>query len=498
LKPVTVGGVVVSNATLHNEDEIERLGVKVGDMVEVQRAGDVIPQVLRVVESGNGEDFEFPHICPECGADAVRGIDEKTGQLEASRRCVNNLSCPKQLVESIKHFVSRKAYNIDGLGEKQIEFFIERGWVKEPSHIFALAKNSSRLSELKSVEGWGERSVTNLIESINSSKNVTFDKFIYALGIRQVGDTVSELIASEYTDWSSLHSKIKSSFEEIESVWSLIEKSFNSENILFSEDALSCLSKLRQLNALELSVWPDIQKIDGIGGQLIRLGLRSFSMRLSSNTDMTILEKTEEAFSRTFKNTQKYPDKFERVMANFGNWKNVTNQAEEAISELEKIWIDQLNFKTDDFLRVWPYLSIHTEKSVLNSNKVLKKIVPVTSVGAAVGLSLVQYCNEPSNVRIVNNLFEVGIEAKAIKNNIIVDSNTNVFGKTVVFTGKLEKFTRTEAQNKAKSLGAKVSSGVSSKTDILVAGPGAGSKLKKATELGIKTFTEDEWLAFIS
>ena len=185
-------------------------------------------------------------------------------------------------------------------------------------------------------------------------------------------------------------------------------------------------------------------------------------------------------------------------MKHFGNWENVTNQAEEAISELERIWLEQLHFKPNNFLKDWPYLSLHTENSVLNSNKILKKIIPVPSVGAAVGLSLVQYCNELANIKTVNNLFGAGIETKAIRNNIVVDANTNVFGKTVVFTGKLEQFTRSEAQQKAKSLGAKVSSGVSSNTDILVAGPGAGSKLKKATELGIKTLTEDEWLAFIS
>ena len=337
LMPITVGGVVVSNATLHNEDEIERLGVKPGDIVEIQRAGDVIPQVLRVVEDGKGVTFNLPHQCPICDAPAVRDVDEKTGRIDVVRRCTNGLSCPAQAIEGLKHFVSRRAFDIDGLGAKQIELFYEKDWVKEPADIFTLDYEA-----ISKLEGFGETSANNLQAAINERRQIGFARALYALGIRHIGQGNADLISKHYLSWEKMQTALMAAKTHI------------------GED------------------WADLISVDGMGE-------------------------------------------------------------------------------------------------------------------AAAG-SLVDFFNAPQNAQVISNL----LKHITVKDAEAPSSDSPVSGKTVVFTGKLEKFSRDEAKAKAQSLGAKVSGSVSAKTDILVAGPGAGSKLKKATELGIKTMTEDEWLDLIS
>jgi DNA ligase (NAD+) len=340
LTPITVGGVVVSNATLHNEDEIERLGVKPGDTVEIQRAGDVIPQVLRVVKDGGGEGFTLPKECPICGADAVRDTDVKTGKQDVVRRCINGMSCPAQAIEGLKHFVSRRAFDIDGMGAKQIEAFYEKDLVKEPADIFTLEARNGVI-KLETWEGWGETSAKNLFAAINARREMPFAKVLYALGIRHVGQGNSDLIAKHYLAWKKMQTALM--------------------------DAKPHMGE----------AWADLISIDGMG--------------------------------------------------------------------------------------------------------------------EAAGGSLVDFFNAPSHGELIQNLLEqiTVIDAEA------PSQDSAVAGKTVVFTGKLERFSRDEAKARATSLGAKVSGSVSAKTDILVAGPGAGSKLKKATDLGVKTLTEDEWLELI-
>ncbi len=341
LEPITVGGVVVSNATLHNEDEIRRLGVKPGDTVEIQRAGDVIPQILRVVKDGSGEPYNYPNMCPVCGADAINDIDAKTGRVDVVKRCTNGLKCPAQAVESLIHFVSRRAYDIDGMGSKQIEVFYERGLVTEPSHIFTLEDRNNEI-KLESWEGWGETSATNLFDAINARRTIDFDRFLYALGIRHIGQGNANLLAKHYLYWGKFYKDIKS-----------------------IENAVS-------------PAWLELMGIDGVGP------------------------------------------------------------------------------------------------------------------GAAGALR--DFFHSQNNQKIVEDLLEhvEVIDAEA------PSTDSPVAGKTVVFTGKLEKFSRDEAKARAQSLGAKVSGSVSAKTDFLVAGPGAGSKLKKAESLNVRVLTEDEWLVLIA
>ena len=352
LHPVTVGGVVVENATLHNEDYIKGIGnngepirngvdLRVGDTVIVQRAGDVIPQIVDVLidkRPVEAKPFEFPHICPACGSEAVRELNEKTGKLDSVRRCTGELICPAQAVENLKHFVSRNALDIDGLGDKQVAQFYAEGRIARPADIFTLkARDERSVKKLKDADGFGPVSVKKLFDAIDARREPELDRFIFALGIRHVGETTAALLAKEF---------------------GTVEQ--------FRETAIEAAQ-----NEDGHSVFPEIGGI----GETVRSS----------------------------------------VMAFFANERNV-----QALDDL------------------------------------LAEVQPQPYV-------------------------------------VTISADSVVAGKTVVFTGSLEKMTRSEAKAMAERLGAKVAGSVSGATDILVAGPGAGSKLKKAEELGVEVISEDEW-----
>lgn len=347
LEPVTVGGVVVSNATLHNEDEIARKDIRVGDWVVVQRAGDVIPQIVEVLKDRRepgAEPFAFPKSCPcPLQTPAEREVNPKTGEVNAVTRCTGEFACPYQRKEHLKHFVARKAFDIEGLGEKQIEAFYEEGIVKEPADIFTLAaRNASGAftPPIAEREGWGEKSAANLFDAIEARRTIGLARFINALGIRHVGEETSRLLARTYGSWAAFHEAAIKAGEEGEAREAMLG-------------------------------------VDGLGDTAVDAIGRFFA----EDHNLAALE---------------------RLLA------QVTVEDAEAVA-----------------------------------------------------------------------------------------TDSPVAGKTVVFTGLLERFTRDEAKARAQSLGAKVAGSVSAKTDYLIAGPGAGSKLKKAAELGVTTLTEDEWLALI-
>ena len=331
LEPVTVGGVVVSNATLHNEDEIARKDVRIGDTVIIQRAGDVIPQILGFVPEQrpkSAKPYQFPTSCPICGSHAVREADPKTGELEAVRRCTGGLICPAQAMERLRHFVSRDAFDIEGLGEKQIEAFYRDGIIARPQDIFTLeARDARSLKKLKDREGMGETSAHNLFAAIAARRTIALNRFIYALGIRHVGETNAKILARHFRS----------------------------------------VEKLRDATADELTA------IEGIG--------------------------------------------------------------------------------------------------------------PV------VAGSITDFFGEEHNREVVTALLaEVTPEAPEA-----VATDSPVAGKTIVFTGALERMSRDEAKAMAEGLGAKVSGSVSKKTDLVVAGPGAGSKLADARKHNVEVIDEDEW-----
>jgi len=346
LKPVTVGGVVVSNATLHNEDEIERKGVMIGDTVTIQRAGDVIPQVLGPVlekRPANAVAFEFPTHCPICNSPAEREINEKTGKLDVVRRCTGELICPAQAVNQLKHFVARDALDIDGLGAKQVAAFYEEGRITQAADIFVLKQQDAlSLKKLKDQDGWGSTSVRKLYDAIDACRTPELDRFIFALGIRHVGSTTAAMFAKNYGTFDA----------------------FVEACIAASND--------------DLAAREGLLSIDGIGETVVQ-----------------------------------------SVVGFFANEQNRT-----AITAL-----------TD-------------------------QVKPIEYVVASA-------------------------------------AESPVAGKTVVFTGSLEQMSRSEAKAMAERLGAKVSGSVSAKTDLLVAGPGAGSKLKKAQDLGVETTDEDGWFDLV-
>ncbi len=347
LEPVTVGGVVVQNATLHNEDEIERKDVRIGDTVIIQRAGDVIPQILEPVTEKRpkgAKRFVFPDTCPACGSHAVREVDERTGKRNVVRRCTGGLICPAQRVERLKHFVSRNSFDIEGLGEKSIQELYDDGIIQSPQQIFTLAEEDAKREEkLAEREGWGKLSAQKLFASIEDRRGVKLDRFIFALGIRHMGGITGRLLARTYG---------------------------TAENFLKAMRAAS--------GARESEAFAELENIDGIG--------------------------------------------------------------------------------------------------------------PTAAA------ALADFFGEPRNVDVVEALLQK-VTPQELE---AVDQTSPVSGKTVVFTGTLEKMTRSEAKARAERLGAKVSGSVSKNTDYVVAGPGAGSKLKNAKELGVAVLSEDEWLELIA
>jgi DNA ligase (NAD+) len=349
LEPVTVGGVVVSSATLHNEDEIARKDLRIGDTVIVRRAGDVIPQIVGIVAEKRPKGlkpYKFPHVCPACGSHAVREVHEKTGKADVVRRCTGGLICPAQAKERLKHFVSRNAFDIEGLGEKQIELFYDEGRIMQPADIFTLQKRDARLAEdklLVNKKGFGETSVNKLFASIDARRKIGLDRFIFALGIRHVGETTARDLA----------------------------KALGSIDA-FREAALAAAKDGKDSEA-----YRDLDNIEGIGETVVD--------------------------------------------------------------------------------------------------------------------ALIDFFEEPHNVRALDDLLKQ-VEVQPFVRETAASPVTD---KTVVFTGSLERLTRPEAKAQAERLGAKVAGSVSKKTDYVVAGSDAGSKLTKARELGVAILTEDEWLALI-
>lgn len=340
LKPVTVGGVVVSRATLHNEDEIARKDTRIGDYVEIQRAGDVIPQVVRVIlekRSDHSKSYVFPEICPACGSLAFRE------EGEVARRCTDGLVCPAQAMERLKHFVSRGAFDIEGLGGKYIESFYQEELIQTPADIFTLERRDKEsLTPLRNCEGWGSLSAQNLFEAINNRRNISLDRFIYALGIPQIGQVTSRLLARHYGSLVNLQSQI-----------------------LVAQE-------------VEGEAWNDLLSLEGIG----------------------------------------------------------------------------LNMAKD----------------------------------------VVQFFAVPHNLEILKNLL---IEIQILDYQPIELTESEISGKTLVFTGSLTSMSRAEAKAQAERLGAKVTSAVTAKTDLVIAGEDSGSKAKTAAALGVKIIAEKDWLSLL-
>lgn len=419
LHPVTVGGVVVRNATLHNEDEIERLDVRIGDTVRLQRAGDVIPQILGVVPELRPADavpYAFPEHCPVCGSEAVREGDE------VKRRCTGGLICDAQIVERLKHFVGRRAFDIEGLGEKQLVAFHARGWIKEPADIFRLARDEARLKELERDDGYGEISIRNLVAGIDARRVISLDRFLFGLGIRDIGEQTSIVLARAFESWPALKA--------------------------------ACL---QAASGVPSDAWTALAAAHAISPRVLTLMAEAAPPAVDPWPEATMDMKISQAFP------------------------GMAAPARRSLATMTEDWsglVELARVARED-----------------GPSEILNQIAGVTGVGPVAAEALAHFFHEPHNLRVVEAL---EAELTQILDAERPKSDTPVAGKTVVFTGALERFTRDEAKARAESLGAKVSGSVSKKTDYLVAGPGAGSKLKDAEKHGVQVLTEDEWLALIS
>lgn len=418
LHPVTVGGVVVRNATLHNEDEIARKDVRIGDTVVLQRAGDVIPQIVSVVLDKRPADaipYAFPTHCPVCGSEAVREGDD------VRRRCTGGLVCDAQLIERLKHFVSRRAFDIEGLGEKQLIAFHERGWIREPADIFRLARDAEKLDKLRAEDGYGETSVRNLVAGIDARRVIALERLIFGLGIRDIGDQTSLLLARHFGDWNSFHA-----------------------------------AALEAASGIPSPEWTRLAEGHGVSPR---------TLSVMAAADLSSADPWPEA-----------PIDQKLALA----FPGIAAPARRALAPLAADWpavVELARIARED----GPSLT-------------LGEIAGIAGVGPVAGRAIADFFHEPHNRAVVDALLA---ELTTVVDAERPKSDTPVAGKTVVFTGSLERFTRDEAKARAESLGAKVSGSVSKKTDYLVAGPGAGSKLAEAQRLGVAVLTEDEWLALI-
>jgi DNA ligase (NAD+) len=426
LQPVTVGGVTVSNATLHNEDEIARLGVMINDWVIVQRAGDVIPQIVRVIEEKRPKDahaFRFPHVCPSCGSEAVRGGGE--GEEDVDRRCTGGLICPAQAVERLKHFVSRRAFDIEGLGQKQIELFFEAGVITAPQHIFTLKKQLEKAGKppLEEWDGFGETSAKKLYDAIDKASTQPLDRFINALGVRHIGETNALLLARHFGSLEALQDAMtKAADQRPGDAYRRLE---NLEGI-----GPGALAKLLDA-APELPAKPAASLDDSLEGALAQV---------------QGLNKTSRA----------------ALAAEYADWATFRKAAQAAARG--------------------------------RPGEDLIALAAINGFGEVAAEALVDFFAEKHNREVLRALLQ---KVTVTPHKAAVTTGSPVADKTVVFTGTLEKMTRDEAKAQAISMGAKVSGSVSKKTDYVVAGPGAGSKLTDAEKLGVKVLSEDEWLKLI-
>ena len=477
LRPVTVGGVVVSNATLHNEDYIRgfdskgqairggsdiRVGdtvdeaarsladcdIRVGDHVVIKRAGDVIPRVEAVdlaKRPAEARPYVFPTRCPACGSHAVRDFNERTGRLDSVRRCTGGLICPAQVVERLRHFVSRDALDIEGLGETYIEVLFEKGLVKTPADLFRLrfedvrdAMRSyraelgakRRMAQGSVVQPPGKKSqgnddavsVQNLLSAISARRSVAFNRLIFSLGIPSVGDVTAMALAKRFGNPEALSKAVKDA--------SLERPGTNYIELLR-------VKKIGPIAVEKLCVAAERHAGSQPGDLFARQGLGS-AIRSKLNSSQS-----------------------QEILAHYGDWDAV-------------------------------------EKAVVASSKerpgeAYTDLAGTAAVGEAAADALIEFFSEPHNVSAYDDLLNF-IQATEVE---VPTETSPVSGKTVVFTGSLEMMTRSEATATAKRLGAHVVNSVSAKTDLVIAGPGAGSKLKDAARLGVTVISEDDWVRIV-
>lgn len=507
LTPVTVGGVVVSNATLHNEDyiagrdsrgEVIRGGkdIRVGDWVQVYRAGDVIPKIADVdlaQRPAVAVPYVFPTVCPDCGSPAVREEGDSV------RRCTGGLICPAQAVERLVHFVGRSAFDIEGLGRKQIEMFFADDIlpVKEPADIFTLAARDAAnpLQKLKNRDGFGAVSVDNLFSAIEERKDIPFDRFLIGLGIPNWGAVSSKELAKYHKSWV----KLRECLTDID-----VERRHNVQHFfgrfrLHSSQEVEVLSLIREVRFRELNFWGNLFNFGGVAGIGLLANLRKIAPTLQFDE-----RSCNQLFDQTFKNSKLYPNRREEALESLGGISGFKEGLLQHVDRLEYFWgllsvslggpSDPRQLWSSDY-NAWSVASKIVEEAFKKDEMIRSAILPLDGIGVRMISSLLDFFSDEKSRNAVGRLLEhITISEISAQQS---SGFSKISGLTVVFTGKLEKMTRDGAKARAEALGAKVAGSVSAKTDLLVAGPGAGSKAKDAERLGVKMIDEDGWLALI-
>jgi len=505
LEPVTVGGVVVQNATLHNEDEIRRLDVRRGDTVIIQRAGDVIPQVVGVVtDRPRGiEQFKFPDVCPVCGSHAVREVNPRSGKENAVRRCSGGLVCSAQAIERLRHFVSRSAFDIEGLGEKQIALFYERGWVREPADIFRLEGRNADL-HLEQEEGFGETSVGKLFDAIRERKSVDLNRFIYALGIPDIGETTARLLARHFNSAEGFVQRFSDGVGKILSVWR--DDVEQNSKIRFSGGNSNRLKELFDLFHekvdYEQYYIAKIRYVEGVGPVTAsRIAEATYALMRSAEVNDVLRWRNELAHVPRFSVTaqQKFLGAFDGPAEAFAAVVEVVSCCERSWQAIADDFEERVNidFSKTNYSRLlsqgWPHLSKHVWGVIDRETKEFSDVLSLEGFGEIACYAAIRFFMEERNVEVIRSLLEV-VDVKGLAPT---KRNSSIAGKIVVFTGKLETMTREAAEEQAVQLGAKAASSVSKKTDYLIAGPGGGSKLAEAQKHSVEILSEKEWLKLI-
>ncbi|OAN66989.1 NAD-dependent DNA ligase LigA [Magnetospirillum moscoviense] len=459
LQPVNVGGVVVSRATLHNEDEIARKDVRVGDVVVIQRAGDVIPQVVSVVLDRRPADssaFVFPDTCPVCGAHAVRA------EGEVAKRCTGGLSCKAQVKERLRHFVSRNAFDIEGLGDENIALLVDKDWITGPADIFRLEEKNTGIVRLQSYPGWGEKKVTKLFAAINARRTIGLERFIFALGIPQVGEATAKRLARHYGSFARWR----------ESMLAAIAR----ENEAYHE--LTSIEDIGPSVAGDLLAFfaeeHNLRVLDELCGPAVDCRARPTSVRLEEGVS------TQEPSSPRRRGSMAPAARLYPI---------------EETAFQRHAWIPACAGMTAERGRRFQLF-----RKRLSPRKSARCNVFIDGGRILTGQKWVKPGNDDTSDTVMPGL-DPGIQTQPLLTvtdaEIIVAGNSPVAGKAVVFTGELVTMTRAEAKARAESLGAKVVGSVSKKTDYVVAGANAGSKLTDAQKLGVTVLTEDEWQALV-
>jgi DNA ligase (NAD+) len=487
MKPVNVDGVMVSRATLHNMDEIEKKDIRIGDTVIIERAGDVIPQIVKVDDSvkrdGTETKFLMPSTCKECGSKIIRL------EGEASYRCVGGLSCPAQRKRAILHFASRQAMDIDGLGKELVDQLVKNNFVKTPADLYRLD-----ILTLANLERMGELSAANLVSAIENSKNTTFGRFIYALGIPNIGESTAKSLAKFFGDLERLMSANSKTLQYIQDTGAEVAKSIY---IFFRE--------------------PHNQEVIS---QLISLGIRWNDSNESITTKTTTFSNLLNWLGKkTWDNSWKSinglkPENIELIENTFRPIEKMIDADEKELLKLEGITESLakdiiLFFKNQDNLKlIWKGINgfgpqkakliadnFHSLENLMLAD--VQAILKIEGINKTLANNIVRFFKEANTLQVIKQLRECGVIIND-EGNEKQNSSSLISGKIFVLTGTLAKLKRDEAKNKIEQLGGKVSGSVSKNTDYVIFGAEPGSKLDEATKLGIKVLDEESFIILLT